>query len=74
MFFYTVMDIDLIGLSSACNRKHRSDGRKANNALTFNLDHPMGARQPFYHPLRSSAQSRTQRGVVMGIFNWRTQS
>ena len=33
-----------IGLSSACTRKHRSDGPKADNALTFKLDHPMGAR------------------------------
>nr|AOE06781.1 hypothetical protein [uncultured bacterium] len=33
-----------IGLSSACTGKHRSDGPKADNALTFKLDHPMGGR------------------------------
>ena len=33
-----------IGLSSACTGKHRSDGPKADNALTFKSDHPMGAR------------------------------
>ena len=34
-----------IGRSSARTRKHRSDGPKADNALTFKPDHPMGARQ-----------------------------
>ena len=34
-----------IGLSSACTGKHRSDGPKANNALTFKPDYSMGARQ-----------------------------
>ena len=33
-----------IGLSFACTRKHRSDGPKADNALTFKPNHPMGAR------------------------------
>ncbi|MEO1407638.1 MAG: hypothetical protein AAFV54_14275, partial [Pseudomonadota bacterium] len=32
------------GLSSACTGKHRSDGPKADNALTIKPDHPMGAR------------------------------
>jgi hypothetical protein len=36
-----------IGLSSTCTRKHRSDGPKADNALTFEPDHPIGARQVY---------------------------
>ena len=32
-----------IGVSSACSRKHRSDGPEAHDALTIKPDHPMGA-------------------------------
>ena len=34
-----------LGYKSACTRKHRSDGPKDNNTLTFKPDHPMGARR-----------------------------
>jgi hypothetical protein len=33
------------GLPPTCARDHRSDGPKANHALTFNLDHSSGAAQ-----------------------------
>lgn len=32
----------IIALSSACTGKHRSDGPKAENALTLKPDYPMG--------------------------------
>jgi hypothetical protein len=38
----------LIGLSPACTRKHRSDGPEAHDALTIKMDHPMGARQTLW--------------------------
>ncbi|MEL6412430.1 MAG: hypothetical protein AAGK67_18000, partial [Pseudomonadota bacterium] len=37
--------------------KHRSDGPKADNALTIKPDHPMGARQ-FYGSVKQTIRPR----------------
>jgi hypothetical protein len=34
-----------LGLSTASGQKHRADRPNADHAMTFDLDHPMGAHQ-----------------------------
>ena len=51
----------VVKLSPTCARGHRSDGPKANHALTFNLDHTSGAAQDQVYSLPLSSSKARKR-------------